>query len=226
MTFLLQSGPLLLETTVKRTRVKICGITRVEDARVVAEAGADALGLVFYQKSPRHVEPSTAAAIARAVGPFVTTVGLFVNAPAREVERTLQSVPLQLLQFHGDEDDPYCRQFGRPYIKAIRMAPDIDLAERVASFPGASGFLVDAWHEKKYGGTGETFEWQRLPASVDYPLILAGGLTPDNVQRAVEQVAPYGVDVSGGVEDAPGIKSAQLIQQFIARATGEFGRSQ
>lgn len=204
----------------KRTRVKICGITRVDDARVAAELGADAIGLVFYQKSPRHVERSTAAAIARAVGPFVTTVGLFVNAPPEIVADTLDAVGLQLLQFHGDEDDAYCRQFGRPYIKAIRMAPGLDLTQEVTRFPGASGYLVDAWHRDKYGGTGETFEWQRLPQDVDFPLILAGGLTPDNVAEAIAQVAPYGVDVSGGVESAHGIKSVELVQQFITRAKG------
>ncbi|WP_461481092.1 phosphoribosylanthranilate isomerase [Porticoccus sp.] len=204
----------------KRTRVKICGITREADARVAAEAGADAIGLVFYRKSPRYVEPATAAAIARAVGPFVTTVGLFVNAPAAVVLQTLNRVGLQLLQFHGDEDDAYCRQFDRPFIKAVRVSPGLDLAAEMARFPSACGLLFDAWHQDKYGGTGETFDWQRLPEKADLPLILAGGLTPANVAEAVRQVAPYGVDVSGGVEDAPGIKSAALVQQFIARAKG------
>lgn len=202
----------------KRTRVKICGITRREDAIVAAEAGADAIGLVFYPKSPRFVDHPKAALIASAVGPFVTTVGLFVNATAGEVGQALSAVDLQLLQFHGDEDDAYCRQFGRPYIKAIRMAPGLDLLEETARFPGACGFLVDAWHKDKYGGTGESFEWHRLPTHVDFPLILAGGLSPDNVADAIEQVGPYGVDVSGGVEEGPGIKSSQRIQQFIARA--------
>ena len=204
----------------KRTRVKICGITREGDARVAADAGADAIGLVFYQKSPRYVERSTAATIARAVGPFVTTVGLFVNAPVDNVVETLDSVGLQLLQFHGDEDDAYCRQFGRPYIKAIRMSPGLDLVIEMARFPGACGFLFDAWNKDKYGGTGETFDWQRLPDNADFPLVLAGGLAPVNVAEAIQQVAPYGVDVSGGVEEAPGIKSAALVQQFIARAKG------
>ncbi len=188
---------------------------------MAAEAGADAIGLVFYQKSPRYVDRSTAAVIARAVGPFVTTVGLFVNAPADDVVATLDSVGLQLLQFHGDEDDAYCRQFGRPYMKAIRMSPGLDLVSEMARFPGACGFLFDAWDKDKYGGTGETFNWQRLPDKVDFPLVLAGGLTPENVSEAVRQVAPYGVDVSGGVEEAPGIKSTALVQQFIARAKGE-----
>jgi len=205
---------------VKRTRVKICGITREGDARVAAEAGADAIGLVFYQKSPRYVEQSTAAAIARSVGPFVTTVGLFVNAPASQVLETLNNVGLQLLQFHGDEDDVYCRQFGRPYIKAIRMSPDLDLVSEMARFSGACGFLFDAWNKDKYGGTGQTFDWQRLPDKANFPLVLAGGLTPVNVAEAVQQIAPYGVDVSGGVEESPGIKSAELVQQFIARANG------
>ena len=204
---------------VKRTRVKVCGITRPEDARVAAAAGVDAIGLVFYAKSPRFVGLSDAAVISAEVGPFVTTVGLFVNAPQQQVAGTLERVGLQLLQFHGDEDDEYCRQFGRPFIKAIRMAPDLNLSKELARFPSASGFLFDAWHKDKYGGTGETFAWRRLPSGSDFPLILAGGLNPGNVADAISQARPYAVDVSGGVETAPGIKSARLIEQFIARAS-------
>ncbi|MDX2348867.1 MAG: phosphoribosylanthranilate isomerase [Porticoccus sp.] len=210
---------------VNSTRVKICGITRVEDARAAAAAGADAIGLVFYPKSSRYVESSAAANIARVVGPFVTVVGLFVNATVEDVRSTLSDVDLALLQFHGDEDETYCKQFGRPYIKAIRMEPGLDVAEAMSQYPSASGFLFDAWNKDKYGGTGETFEWNRLPHLNDLPcsnnsaLILAGGLTPDNIAEAVAATKPYAVDVSGGVEITPGIKSEQLIQQFIARAT-------
>jgi phosphoribosylanthranilate isomerase len=210
---------------VNSTRVKICGITRVEDARAAAAAGADAIGLVFYPKSSRYIECSAAANITGVVGPFVTVVGLFVNAAVEDVRSTLSDVDLAVLQFHGDEDETYCQQFGRPYIKAIRMEPGLDVAEVMSQYPSASGFLFDAWNKDKYGGTGETFEWNRMPdlnarpCSNNNALILAGGLTPDNVAEAVAATKPYAVDVSGGVEISPGIKSEQLIQQFIARAT-------
>lgn len=206
-----------------RTRVKICGITRVEDARAAIDSGADALGLVFYSKSPRYVELSVAANIARTIGPFVTIVGLFVNAEAAQVREAVKTVGLDLLQFHGDEDEAYCAQFEMPYIKAIRMSPELDVKEVVTKYPSARGFLFDAWNKDKYGGTGETFEWQRLSslkesADTDIPFILAGGLTPENVDQAVASVKPYAIDVSGGVEQSPGIKSPELIQQFIERS--------
>jgi phosphoribosylanthranilate isomerase len=204
---------------VNRTRVKICGITRVEDANTAVNSGADAIGLVFYPKSPRYVGLTSADEIARTVGPFVTVVGLFVNAPAEEVNTAINTVGLDLLQFHGDEDEAYCCQFQKPYIKAIRMSPGLDMRKVVASYPSARGFLFDAWNENKYGGTGETFDWQRLSAVTDIPFILAGGLNPENVNEAVFVAKPYAVDVSGGVEESPGIKSAQLIQKFISRAT-------
>jgi phosphoribosylanthranilate isomerase len=210
---------------VNSTRVKICGITRVEDARAAVDAGADAIGLVFYPKSSRYIEPPAAVNIARAAGPFVTVVGLFVNASAEEVISTMSEVDLDLLQFHGDEDAVYCEQFGRPYLKALRMKPGLDVAEVMSQYPSASGFLFDAWNKEKYGGTGETFDWARLshlndgPYSNNSALILAGGLTPDNVAEAVAVTKPYAVDVSGGVELSPGIKSEQLIKQFINRAT-------
>jgi len=208
---------------VNRTRVKICGITRVEDARAAISSGADALGLVFYSKSPRYVELSAAVNIASIIGPFVTIVGLFVNAEEGLVRETIKTVGLDLLQFHGDEDEAYCAQFGLPYIKAIRMSPGLDIKEVVAMYPSARGFLFDAWNKDKYGGTGETFEWQRLSrlkesADRDIPFILAGGLTPENVGQAVAEVKPYAIDVSGGVEQSPGIKSPELIQQFIDRS--------
>jgi len=210
---------------VNRTRVKICGITRVEDARAAIDSGADALGLVFYSKSSRYVELSAAAEIAQTVGPFVTVVGLFVNADVEQVRKAVKNVGLDLLQFHGDEDEAYCAQFQMPYIKAIRMSPGLDVKEVVAMYPSARGFLFDAWNKDKYGGTGETFEWERLSVLRDAAIgntggagisfILAGGLTPDNVEQAVSIVKPYAVDVSGGVEASPGIKSPELIQQFI-----------
>lgn len=195
----------------------------MEDARAAIDSGADALGLVFYSKSPRYVELSVAANIARTIGPFVTTVGLFVNAEAAQVREAVKTVGLDLLQFHGDEDEAYCAQFDMPYIKAIRMSPELDVKEVVTKYPSARGFLFDAWNKDKYGGTGETFEWQRLSslkesADTDIPFILAGGLTPENVDQAVAAVKPYAIDVSGGVEQSPGIKSPELIQQFIDRS--------
>ena len=209
-----------------RTRVKICGITRVEDARAAINSGADALGFVFYSKSPRYVELSVAANIARNIGPFVTIVGLFVNAEAAQVREAVRTVGLDLLQFHGDEDEAYCAQFEMPYIKAIRMSPELDVKEVVTKYPSARGFLFDAWSKDKYGGTGETFEWERLSslkesADTDIPFILAGGLTPENVGQAVAAVKPYAIDVSGGVEQSPGIKSPELIQQFIDRSNSK-----
>ncbi len=206
-----------------RTRVKICGITRVEDARAAVDSGADALGLVFYSKSPRYVELSVAVNIARTIGPFVTIVGLFVNAGEAQVREAVKTVGLDMLQFHGDEDEVYCAQFERPYIKAIRMSPELDVKEVMTKYPSARGFLFDAWNKDKYGGTGETFEWDRLSilkesVDTDIPFILAGGLTPENVDQAVAAVKPYAIDVSGGVELSPGIKSPELIQQFIDRS--------
>lgn len=206
-----------------RTRVKICGITRVEDARAAIDSGADALGLVFCSKSPRYVELSVAANIARTIGPFVTIVGLFVNAGEAQVREAVKTVGLDMLQFHGDEDEVYCAQFEKPYIKAIRMSPELDVKEVMTKYPSARGFLFDAWNKDKYGGTGETFEWDRLSilkesVDTDIPFILAGGLTPENVDQAVAAVKPYAIDVSGGVELSPGIKSPELIQQFIDRS--------
>lgn len=201
-----------------QTRVKICGITDPDDARVAAEAGADALGLVFYPPSSRAVTLAEARVVAQAVGPFTTLVGLFVNAEEADVREALRQIPLQLLQFHGDESAEQCELYGRPYIKAIRMRPELDLDAEMARYPGASGFLLDAYRKGVPGGTGETFEWDRVPKSASRPIILAGGLTPDNVARAVGQTRPYAVDVSGGVERAPGRKDAQKIQHFIRNA--------
>ncbi len=201
-----------------QTRVKICGITDPDDARVAAAAGADALGLVFYPPSSRAVTPAEARVVAQAVGPFTTLVGLFVNAEEADVREALRQVPLQLLQFHGDESAEQCELYGRPYIKAIRMRPELDLDAEMARYPGASGFLLDAYRKGVPGGTGETFEWDRVPKSASRPIILAGGLTPDNVARAIGQTRPYAVDVSGGVERAPGRKDPQKIQDFIRNA--------
>lgn len=205
-----------------RVRVKVCGITRIEDARAAVAAGADALGFVFYAPSPRHVAAPAAAAIVRGLPPFVTTVGLFVNATADEVRAVLAVVPLALLQFHGDEDNAFCAQFGRPFIKALAVRDGADVQVALAAFPDACGLLLDAWHPDLRGGTGAAFDWRLFPSHSDRPLILAGGLTPDNVAEAVRLTRPYAVDVSGGVEalaadGAPrkGIKDAARIQAFI-----------
>lgn len=199
-------------------RVKICGITNIGDARAVIDAGADALGLVFYSASPRAIDIEQARSIALAVGPFITVTGLFVNADPEFVNALLARVPLQLLQFHGDETAAYCESFRRPYMKAIRMRPELDVEAAIAAHPNASGILLDAYRPGIPGGTGETFDWDRVPRHASVPLVLAGGLTSENVARAVRQTGVYGVDVSGGVESAPGKKDHNQIKSFINNA--------
>lgn len=198
-----------------RTRIKICGITRVEDARAAVELGADALGLVFYAPSPRNVSLEQAAAIARVIPPFITLVGLFVNAETRTIEQTLAAVPLQLLQFHGEEAAVDCNRFSRPYIKAARVRAGLDLVEYARGFPDARGLLLDA-HVEGYGGGGKTFDWALIPPELPLPIILSGGLNPANITEAVRRVRPWAVDVSSGVESAKGIKDARQIAEFIA----------
>lgn len=201
-------------------RVKICGITRVEDALAAAAAGADAIGLVFYAKSPRAVDIEQAREILAALPPFVTSVGLFVDAERSELERILASVPLDLLQFHGDESVQQCEAFGRPYIKALRVKAGDDIAAQVARYPSAQGILLDAYVEGVPGGTGEAFDWSLIPQALSKPLILAGGLCPDNVAEAVSRVRPYAVDVSGGVEASKGVKDVEKVGAFIRAARG------
>ena len=198
-----------------RTRVKICGITREEDASAAARSGADAIGLVFYARSPRAVSIPQAQALVRAVPPFVTIVGLFVDAAPEEIRRVLAAVPLDLLQFHGNEPPQACRAYGRAYIKVLHMDKDTDVTGRVRSYGDAAGILVDTYVHGVPGGTGQVFDWSRLPGDLACPLILAGGLTPENVATAVTQVRPWAVDVSGGVEASPGVKDAAKIAAFI-----------
>lgn len=198
-----------------RTRIKICGLTRPQDVIAAVEAGADAIGLVFYPPSPRFVAPSLAGELARLIPPFVTSVGLFVNAERAFVNDVLAQVPLQLLQFHGDESDSECACYQRPWIKAARVQPGIDLIEFSASHPSASGLLLDAF-VAGYGGGGKVFDWTLIPAGLDRRLILSGGLDPDNVGEAVRRTRPWAVDVSSGVESATGIKNAALIAAFVA----------
>jgi phosphoribosylanthranilate isomerase len=204
-----------------RTRIKICGITSAEDARVAADLGADAIGLVFYAPSPRGLSLDSARAIIAATPPFVTVVGLFVDPAQDYVEAVLQRCALGLLQFHGDEAPEFCRRFGLPYVKAARVRADADLVQYLARYHDAQGWLLDAYHDRLYGGTGETFDWKLIPRDLAKPIILSGGLTPDNVGAAVRQVRPWAVDVSSGVEAAKGIKDAAKIAAFIAGVRNE-----
>lgn len=201
-----------------RTRIKICGIGREPDLAAALDAGADAVGFVFYPPSPRYVAPARAAELAALVPAFVTRVGLFVNAEPAEVRAVMAEVPLELLQFHGDEEAAYCRQFGRPWIKAARVRPGLDLVECAASFAGASALLLDAFVDG-YGGGGQAFDWSLIPARLPLPVILSGGLHPGNVAEAVRRVRPWAVDVSSGVEAVggpKGVKDAARIAEFIA----------
>ena len=196
-------------------RSKICGITRIEDALAAVAAGADAIGLVFYAKSPRAVNVQQARAIIAALPPFVTTVGLFVNAGRCELGEILDAVPLDLLQFHGDESAADCEGYHRPYIKALRVKAGDDIAAACLAYPRASGILLDTYVEGVPGGTGEAFDWSLVPQGLNKPVILAGGLTPQNVATAIAQVRPYAVDVSGGVEQDKGIKDPAKIHAFM-----------
>ncbi|WOE81687.1 phosphoribosylanthranilate isomerase [Pseudomonas protegens] len=196
-------------------RSKICGITRIEDALAAVAAGADAIGLVFYAKSPRAVSVQQARAIIAALPPFVTTVGLFVNASRCELGEILDAVPLDLLQFHGDESAADCEGYHRPYIKALRVKVGDDVAAACQAYPRASGILLDTYVEGVPGGTGEAFDWSLVPQGLSKPIILAGGLSAQNVAEAIARVRPYAVDVSGGVEQSKGIKDSAKIQAFM-----------
>lgn len=196
-------------------RSKICGITRIEDALLAVEAGADAIGLVFYAKSPRAVTAQQARAIIAQLPPFVTTVGLFVDVSRCELNEILELVPLDLLQFHGDESPADCDGFQRPYIKALRVKPGDDIAAQVERYQNASGVLLDTYVPGIPGGTGEAFDWSLVPQGLAKPIILAGGLHAGNVAAAIAKVRPYAVDVSGGVEAQKGIKDAEKIRAFM-----------
>ncbi|MDF1764129.1 MAG: phosphoribosylanthranilate isomerase [Oleibacter sp.] len=198
-----------------RTRIKICGITRAEDAAIVVDAGADAVGLVFYPPSPRAVDLSQAQAIVTAIPAFVTVTALFVNPTVEEVQSILNGVRIDLLQFHGDEDDDFCRQFGHPYIKALRIRQTSDVVALCLRFPSALAILLDSYKPGLPGGTGETFDWSLIPANASKPIILAGGLDPENIADAIKLTRPFAVDVSGGVEASKGIKDAGKITAFV-----------
>jgi phosphoribosylanthranilate isomerase len=199
-----------------RTRIKICGITRPEDGLAAAQLGADAIGLVFYPPSSRAVTLDQAQRIVKILPPFVTVVGLFVNEKRSFIEQAARAVPLDLLQFHGDETPEECEGYGRPWIKAIRMRQDVDLLSMEQTYASASGLLLDTYQAGVPGGTGETFDWTRVPQSIAGRIILAGGLTGENVTQAMRVLRPYAVDVSGGVEESKGIKDAAKIDTFIA----------
>lgn len=198
-----------------RTRVKICGITRECDVEAVCNAGADAIGFVFYAQSPRAVKPEQAKKLAQKVSPFVTRIGLFVDAADKQIFDILGETNLDVLQFHGNEPEQDCVKFQKPYIKAIRMVPGLDISAEIDKYPSALGFLLDSYKQGVPGGTGQVFDWQSIPDNITQPIILAGGLSPSNVSEAIQTVRPYAVDVSGGVETKPGIKDNTLIQRFI-----------
>lgn len=197
------------------TRIKICGLTREADVDAAVAAGADALGFVFYPQSPRYVTPARAAELTRRIPPFVEVVGLFVNADPEAVREACAQVPISLLQFHGDEDATYCRQFSRPYIRAARVRPGLDLVEFARSFPDARGLLLDAFVEG-YGGGGHVFDWTLIPPDLPGFLVLSGGLTVGNVGDAIQRVHPVAVDVSSGVEMSKGIKDHDKMRAFVA----------
>ena len=198
-----------------RTRVKICGITRVQDAMAAVDHGADAIGLVFYQDSPRAISIENARELVRKLPPFVTVVGLFVNPLPKDVAAVLHRVSLDLLQFHGDELPSECGAYGKPYIKAIKVKEGDDIAKQVSQYSTARGVLLDTYDPNLPGGTGRVFDWTKIPKKLDKPLILAGGLTPDNVWQAISKVRPFAVDVSGGVEVDKGIKDKEKIAAFM-----------
>ncbi|WEV49292.1 phosphoribosylanthranilate isomerase [Acinetobacter sp. ESL0695] len=203
-----------------RTRAKICGITRLEDAQAVVNAGADAIGLVFYKPSPRAVSVSQAEKIVKMIPPYVQIVGLFVNAEIDEIRNILHDVSIDVLQFHGNETPEQCtsiaQAFGKRWYKAIQVKPELDLIGEIQRYQkaGASAILLDAWHPELKGGTGLQFDWSQFP-DLDIPLILAGGLTPENITEAIQMTHPFAVDVSGGVEASKGIKDHQLIEKFM-----------
>ncbi|MFQ3201426.1 MAG: phosphoribosylanthranilate isomerase [Zhongshania sp.] len=198
-----------------RTRVKICGITRAEDALAAINSGADALGFVFYSKSPRAISIEQAANIMSILPPFVSKVGLFVDADVAEIRNVLACCSLDVLQFHGDETADFCGSFSMPYMKALRMRDDLDLSAAIRSYSAASAFLLDSYKPGVPGGTGESFDWQRIPNNLDISVVLAGGLRPSNAGAAIASCHPYALDVSGGVELAPGIKCANKMTEFI-----------
>ncbi|MBR3424490.1 MAG: phosphoribosylanthranilate isomerase [Neisseriaceae bacterium] len=198
-------------------RTKICGITNIEDALCAAENGADAIGLVFFANSPRCVSLETAQKIVAKLPPFVSVVGLFVNQNINEIQHIINSVPVDYLQFHGDEDETFCQQFNRPYIKAVRVQNSNDIQAALNAYQTARALLFDAYHPQEYGGTGNSFDWDMLPENINRPWILAGGLTLDNVQSAIKQSNAQAIDLSSGVEIRKGIKDYSKIKALMQK---------
>ena len=207
--------------TVERTRVKICGIREAAHARIAADAGADAIGLVFYAPSPRFVTAPQAAQVAAGLPPFVSTVALFVNEAAPEIERILSQVPIDVIQFQGDETPDFCARFGKPFVRAVRMEPGVDLLEYARRFSAARALLLDAHVPGQPGGTGLTFDWAAIPRNLPIPLILSGGLVVANVAGAIRAARPWAVDVSSGVESGRGVKDPAKIVEFIRKVRHE-----
>ncbi len=211
----------------RRTRVKVCGITRPEHASAAAQAGADAIGLVFYEPSPRYVTPARARAVCAALPPLVSVVGVFVNPQPGEIETVVEGLPVDLLQFHGEEPPELCAGTGKPYVKAVRVRSRDDIVKAAARYTDARALLLDAHHDALWGGTGSRFDWSVVPDDVGRPIVLAGGLTPVNVADAIRLVRPFAVDVSGGVESAPGQKDVESIERFMKEvASAEAGERQ
>ena len=199
-------------------RVKICGITSPEQALMAQQSGADAIGLVIYEKSPRYVDIEQAANIRAVISQSTLAIALLVNPSESLVKQVISEVKPDYIQFHGDETAEFCHQFNVPFIRAVRMREGLDIEAEVAAYKAEGGFLFDAWNDDLYGGTGHSFDWSRLPDSADYKLILAGGLNPSNVAQAVSITNPYMVDVSGGVEASPGVKDPVKVKAFITQA--------
>jgi phosphoribosylanthranilate isomerase len=198
----------------KRTRIKICGLKTWQDAQTAVQCGVDSIGLVFHKSSPRYIEPEAALEIRQKVPAFVTVTALFLNEDEGWVQQVIQQVRPDCLQFHGDETADYCETLNHPYIKAIPMGGELNAVEYAAPYRSAQGFLMDSNAAGRQGGSGDTFDWSKIPSTFQYPLILAGGLNPQNVAQAITQVDPWAVDVSSGVEQSKGVKDAQLIRQF------------
>lgn len=203
----------------RRTRIKFCGITRESDALEAVALGADALGFVLHPPSPRYIAPAAAKAIVRSLPPFVSAVGLFVNRPLAEVHGVMAEVPFDLAQFHGEETPEYCSEYGRPYLKAVRLETGHTLEAAARNYADARALLLDAWHPQLAGGTGQTFDWSLIPRVRSKPIVLAGGLDPANVGRALRLVRPYAVDVSGGIERAKGVKDYDKMKAFVAEVS-------
>lgn len=203
-----------------RTRVKICGVRSPADAAVAAAHGADAVGLMFYRPSPRYVTPAEARVVLRSLPPFVCPVAVFANEAPLVIERVLGEAPVAVLQFHGEESPEECRRYRLPYLKAVRVREGVDLHAAAERYHDALGLLLDAYHPAVPGGSGETFDWELIPSDLGLPVVLAGGLTAANVARAIAQVRPYAVDVSGGVEASKGVKDAAKMAAFLREVQG------